>query len=848
MGRAAKIRILSDPYEKKIKFFKETDRGESEEISSENDKYKNADLVNADLVNNFFPFRMNKILDAILKSFYDGAHKTEIVFEGTEDEFNDLKTLCSTPDYENRIQLERSKKQLPNAREILPQIKEKFAKLRPIIDEILPRTDDMESKREIEEQLRSFDEAASDLIPICVVGNYSCGKSTFINALIGNEILPSGADPVTAKVFKIKQSPEKEKAAVSFFFREQFVSLEFSANGIHVSEGEIPQALASCVANSDGQSVTKVVRDFLTELTELSKQKPDPIGEIIEVRVSFNSYFAKHSKNPFMILDTPGSNSASNMDHRRVLENAMRGLSNGIPVFVTENKLDTFDNEDLINSILENKNLDNRFAMIVVNKADEADLTDLKEDRVLSQLVPKKLYSCGIYYVSAFMGLGSKTGGVFLDKHAQEKFKDNLSKFSDPDDEFYKKLYTCDIMPGMRKESMVVACEESQNLLLANSGLLAVERDIVEFADKYAAYNKCAQMERLLESILGLMDASIDSLHQKVAEDKEQKVIGLNNEKRELVKELGRKKKGIIEEAGTVQSSLLKKPQEIALMYLTSEEILKMHLELLQKEYEAEIHYEDAKAAKEAAPKAVQQGLVAGAKDVVRRKLDRAAIREMAIKVAEDIRGAREDSKAYKQKKEEIAAGSANRLLQNLIHVFFTNAQAIRDSWFDASTTYLEEKANEVRCILEDLVSEHKGIGADKRAQLTALIVEFPDCIYPQAQIGDMMTVEKLRKKIVLDHLVRLKFKKTAEVYNDEFMQYISAIRDVILTNHMNSFKLWVKSLTELLEGNIEEYNQTFHEKRKGIREKEDEIKTLEKQKKTLNSGKEEIKAVIHGK
>ena len=42
------------------------------------------------------------------------------------------------------------------------------------------------------------------VIPICVFGNYSAGKSTFINALIGREVLPSGGDPVTAKIYKIK--------------------------------------------------------------------------------------------------------------------------------------------------------------------------------------------------------------------------------------------------------------------------------------------------------------------------------------------------------------------------------------------------------------------------------------------------------------------------------------------------------------------------------------------------------------------------------------------------------------------------------------------------------------------
>ena len=39
-----------------------------------------------------------------------------------------------------------------------------------------------------------------DTVPICVLGTYSAGKSTFINALIGQELLPGSAEtPVTTK-------------------------------------------------------------------------------------------------------------------------------------------------------------------------------------------------------------------------------------------------------------------------------------------------------------------------------------------------------------------------------------------------------------------------------------------------------------------------------------------------------------------------------------------------------------------------------------------------------------------------------------------------------------------------
>ena len=74
-------------------------------------------------------------------------------------------------------------------------MKETFEVVHPIIEKIV--RDDERVKRD----LGKVSGALDDIIPICVFGNYSAGKPTFINALIGGEVLPSGGDPVTAKIY-----------------------------------------------------------------------------------------------------------------------------------------------------------------------------------------------------------------------------------------------------------------------------------------------------------------------------------------------------------------------------------------------------------------------------------------------------------------------------------------------------------------------------------------------------------------------------------------------------------------------------------------------------------------------
>ena len=85
--------------------------------------------------------------------------------------------------------------------------------------------------------------ALKDIIPICIFGNYSAGKSTFINALIGYEILPSGGDPVTSKIYEIKRSGQKDRARVSFAFKGEEFELLFDNKECRISAGNRENAL-----------------------------------------------------------------------------------------------------------------------------------------------------------------------------------------------------------------------------------------------------------------------------------------------------------------------------------------------------------------------------------------------------------------------------------------------------------------------------------------------------------------------------------------------------------------------------------------------------------------------------
>lgn len=74
---------------------------------------------------------------------------------------------------------------------------------------------DLGVKSELEQMNKSLETLNRDTFKILVVGEFKRGKSTFINALLGEEVLPAFATPCTAVINEIKYSEEK-KAVLHF--------------------------------------------------------------------------------------------------------------------------------------------------------------------------------------------------------------------------------------------------------------------------------------------------------------------------------------------------------------------------------------------------------------------------------------------------------------------------------------------------------------------------------------------------------------------------------------------------------------------------------------------------------
>ncbi len=258
--------------------------------------------------------------------------------------------------------------------------------------------------------------------------------------------MPSGGDPVTAKIYKIERSDNDEAARIRFEYKGEPFEILFEGTDYHLltgnAESDIIQDIFNSIEESKACNMTAYVGIALEYLNSYEKKDAENIviSNVIELEIPFskNGILGQSYKH-FVIFDTPGSNSQSNIEHSAVLAEALDGFSNGIPVWVTTyESIDSTDNASLCEKILNIDALDKRFTMIAVNKADGSDLDDgefseEKKQEILEYSSVEKMYASGIYFVSSIMGLGAKNDGLLIDKHYRRIYRSQQEMYSDPD-------------------------------------------------------------------------------------------------------------------------------------------------------------------------------------------------------------------------------------------------------------------------------------------------------------------------------------------------------------------------------------------------------------------------------
>ena len=842
------VKIVSNPYTKTVSFFLKGDVWRP--ITSITDP--NSRLLSKDLVGGFFPFKAKEIVNGIVDEFRPEGQGLTIVFEGSDDEYEELQSVCDDAEYAGFLTLERSDKRLPNARDVLPDIIRVFQDIRPLVDESV-----ME-KEKVSRELKKFYDVSSDLIPLCVLGNYSAGKSTFINALIGHELLPNGDEPVTAKVFEIRRSNQRDRALIRFDFGETTFSLRFNNAGLiqdeTLADNPFYQDIIERVSESELKGLIGNMNCVLQMINDFKPKKDGPnVSDLIQIEVPFCASDPWSQSNEFVIFDTPGSNSASNEDHARVLRDAMDGLSNGLPIYVAEyDSLDSTDNEKLYDEIRQIEAMDERFAMIIVNKADGASLPKGGFDKrqrqnILDQAIPSNLYAQGIYFVSSILGLGSKIKGEFVNDFYAEKYEDQSRKYSDPSNRFYKMLYRYNILPGQIGERTIEESEKCSDLVFANSGLYCVEQEIVLFGERYSAYNKCHQSEGLLRKVIEITADEIEAAKERREKSKKDREEALDRDKRELIERLDETGDNVELNAMT-QYPLCIAENVASKTWKLSEEQLRNREGELTDENREERDFDDQSEDARNARKAVFSNAASRVADAVT-KYEKGKIKAAFDEFVDDIEDAGAKSRAVHDAAVDADRETADELLEEVKDQLRRSSDVMEESVDAISKKYWNDTAEAARDALYKLATNSEVLSEEKRNEIADIIIKYPEIAFepnPYIQFDKSELLKDFRIwNLVIVSSNKLNLGKLARVYNEEVDKTFSNVCESIRDNHEASFKIWLDQLLERIVDNITDYNPVLHNHSEIIREDTEKIAELTNKLHTLERCTEQVARMI---
>ena len=853
------VKIKSNPYERKIEFLSYKEQtGEWEEIQRGNPDSK---LREDESDKSFLPFKIKEIVDIILEEYFTDSDKVSLVFEGTKEEYEELKKICELPEISDKIVLSKTKTILENAKLILGDTKEIFKMVQPIIMKIV--RDDEKVKMD----LNKVADALDDIIPICVFGNYSAGKSTFINSLIGHEILPSGGDPVTAKIYKISMSASDELAKIRFKHWDNEIELLYEEKIFRVRKGsfedEMLAELSRIMEENAKDDMFTLVNTALEFINGYEKKDMDSIeiSDVIEVEVPFTKEgVLGRSRNKFVIFDTPGSNSNSNTDHSKVLADALQGFSNGIPVWISQyESVDSNDNAKLCDDVLNIKALDKRFTMIVFNKADTSDLpeggfSEKQVKNILEYNSVEKMYAGGIYFVSAIMGLGAKNDGELTDKHYRKTYRSQQKMFSEPDDVDYATLYKYNIMPEQIKNEVVeyskVCARDKTDLIYANSGLYCIEQEMEDFASKYSAYNKCQMVYMFLNEVIHKTNDAIREKTEFLTRTRTTRTKELEAEKQQLIETLSGTTK-------TKESEFCKESKVFIKTYVDSsldysynpEELAELDVQITRHNEEENKFVTQINDYTESV-NSLFGHLKSNTQSLLKGNL-KESFKAMKDDLVKDYKEMQENKNEMDTSRSEIDKATSDEIISIVVGRYKKSIIDAQEKASAVTKKHWMDNAEVLKNTLVAIITGSDALSSKQREELTEIIINHQGLDVDDEANKIFVKAKYLKGQIFgfrLSTSERLDTKRLADNFNDMITKSIKTMSVDLNNNCYEAFKIWQTHLCSVIEENITELNPQLKQIAELIKEETDKINELADNQQTISSSLDAIKELMDWK
>ncbi len=291
--------------------------------------------------------------------------------------------------------------------------------------------------------------------PAVVVSTMSSGKSTLINSLIGQDLLPKSNRACTAKAVGILG---KDK---SNFFK------------------------VKCTNNTGKTIVINKIDN--KKLRELNSNE-----DFSELMIEGPIKFLKNLRKSLLIIDTPGINNILNDEHGKITNKIISEFQEGLIIYVINSQqIGTYDDESFLYLVGEKLKVNKKCeVLVVVNKLDDID-TSVENIEELLNNCEEYINSHGIHNVKI---LPISAYGALLFKKILNS--ENLTEFDEENLPKYLNIFKKNILNldnyNFKKSKIKVSYsidgflvdENELNIALYNTGILHLERELKIRANK----------------------------------------------------------------------------------------------------------------------------------------------------------------------------------------------------------------------------------------------------------------------------------------------------------------------------------------------------------------------------
>ena len=435
-----------------------------------------------------------------------GGSELQVRFWGTKADFEDLE-YAKEKSADESCKITLIHENADTADSINPE--ERMRLLEELYEEL--QQSEYAKVFQTEEIQRAFSNAVSADFEIVVVAPLSSGKSTMINAIMGQDLLPAVNQATTAVITRIRANNSAQQFLVSAWDKQEPPKVvrcikgdkgtySFSPEGDEVLHWLADKGLIKAL-NDEKDPGDTTEKSALVQTIELEGPLPGIHSERL------NTVF----------VDTPGGNNAQNEEHEELMDRAIASKTKSLILYVFNGTTaESNDNDIILEKIAEEmkRGADGKLSrdrfLFVANKMDlfkpeENPYGEYIEDAILSMLHSYEIDEPNLFPISAELCklIRMKRTGSPLNKSQRSEYAAQVELFGAPYDDNgdYDETYCLYRHSSLGQDGQKRFDDEVERLLREDpdlseptkmriaelfSGVPALEAAIQQYLDKYA--------------------------------------------------------------------------------------------------------------------------------------------------------------------------------------------------------------------------------------------------------------------------------------------------------------------------------------------------------------------------